>query len=330
MLRAIAHSRLAAFAAIGGLLFAVAPRPASTRDVEIDRASMRSLEAAEARRLGAARLSPEEASQVDARAIEDEILYREALRRGLDRDDRVVRQRLVQKMLFLAEELDGAATEPTPDELRTFFAATAARWTAPARVHFVHVYGGREHPERLRALRARAIDFDRTSSGTPPLGTAFALDRDVELTVDQVSAQYGAAFATAVVALEPLRWSDPVESRYGWHIVKVLARTAARPATFAEVEEEVRAAYAVAARGRAVDAFLSEAFERYRVTVDGQRVAKLEPLRRAGVTAIDMEGAQASALEVDAARLASADSRTTPSGASAGDTRAHLRRARTD
>src|SRR5215472_690683 len=79
MLRAIAHSRLAAFAAIGGLLFAVTPRPASTRDVEIDRASLRSLEAAEARRLGAARLSPEEASQVDARAIEDEILYREAL-----------------------------------------------------------------------------------------------------------------------------------------------------------------------------------------------------------------------------------------------------------
>ena len=42
-------------------------------------------------------------------AVKEEVLYREALRLGLDRDDTIVRRRLAQKMTFMLE--DGAAVE---------------------------------------------------------------------------------------------------------------------------------------------------------------------------------------------------------------------------
>ena len=56
--------------------------------------------------------SPEQLrSLVDAR-VREEILYREALALGLDRDDTIVRRRMAQKMEFLFEDV-GALREPT-------------------------------------------------------------------------------------------------------------------------------------------------------------------------------------------------------------------------
>ena len=53
--------------------------------------------------------------------IKEEILYREALAMGLDKDDTIVKRRMAQKMEFLAEDV-AAAHEPTTEELKAWFA----------------------------------------------------------------------------------------------------------------------------------------------------------------------------------------------------------------
>src|SRR5262245_41332924 len=112
-----ARSRLLQFLVIGGLIFVLAPRPPSRRDIVLDGSALAVLEQAQAQRLGKPVLDADEVREVRTRAVEDEIVYREALRLGLDRDDNVVRQRLIQKVLFLAEDLAGASRAPTDDEL---------------------------------------------------------------------------------------------------------------------------------------------------------------------------------------------------------------------
>ena len=54
---------------------------------------------------------------VDAR-VREEVLYREALALGLDRDDTIVRRRLAQKIDFLLEDL-GSRAEPGEGERHT-------------------------------------------------------------------------------------------------------------------------------------------------------------------------------------------------------------------
>jgi peptidyl-prolyl cis-trans isomerase C len=49
--------------------------------------------------------------------VREEILYREALALGLDKNDTIVKRRLAQKMEFLAEDV-AALRDPTSDELR--------------------------------------------------------------------------------------------------------------------------------------------------------------------------------------------------------------------
>ena len=72
--------------------------------------------------------------------IREEVLYREALALGLDRDDTVVRRRLVQKVEFLIA--DTVSLEPANFELQAYFDANAETYRQPARVSMTHIYLG--------------------------------------------------------------------------------------------------------------------------------------------------------------------------------------------
>ncbi len=270
---AAARGRLTQFLVLGGLIFALAPRPDSTRDIRLETAALRSLEIAQARRLAAPALGTDEAAEVQSRAVEDEILYREALRLGLDKDDNIVRQRLIQKVLFLAEDLAGVSHAPTEAELRDFFAATQGQWVRPARVRLIHVYAGPEHRDQLAALRDQVIAAEAASPEVPPsLGEAFALSRTVDAAREDLAATYGPAFADAVVAIDVHQWSQPVQSKFGWHLVKVLERSAARPARFEDIRDKLPLLYLAARKQQAAAAFLQQAAERYRITIDGRPI----------------------------------------------------------
>jgi hypothetical protein len=75
--------------------------------------------------------------------IRQEVLFREALALGLDRDDMIVRQRLAQKMEFLTDDIVATAV---PDEaaLAQYFSENAARFAGAARVSFRQVYFSKE------------------------------------------------------------------------------------------------------------------------------------------------------------------------------------------
>src|SRR5262249_60712241 len=102
---------------VSGVSRCRSPRPPSRRDIVLDGPALAVLEQAQAQRLGKPVLDADEVREVRTRAVEDEILYREALRLVLDRDDNLVRQRLIQKVPFPAPDLPGASRAPTPAAL---------------------------------------------------------------------------------------------------------------------------------------------------------------------------------------------------------------------
>ena len=64
--------------------------------------------------------SPEETRGLIEQKIRQEILNREALQLGLDKDDVIIKRRLAQKMQFLAEDVT-AAHQPTTAELKAWY-----------------------------------------------------------------------------------------------------------------------------------------------------------------------------------------------------------------
>jgi peptidyl-prolyl cis-trans isomerase C len=64
--------------------------------------------------------TPQEFGRMVEQKVQSEVLYREAMAMGLDKNDEIVKRRMAQKMQFLAEDV-AAAREPTTDELKSWF-----------------------------------------------------------------------------------------------------------------------------------------------------------------------------------------------------------------
>lgn len=159
-------------------------------------------------------------------AVRDEVYYREALRLGLDQDDLVVRRRMRLKM-------EGFAT--TPVDLAAPSDRVLQDWL-------------NRHPARFAGEPLYSFE-QRFMGGSLPLPAAL-----VAVPLDDVAAQFGEQFATALKRLPPGRWT-PVASGFGEHQVRLTERRPAPPPRLAEIRQQVendwRAAQAKASSERA-------------------------------------------------------------------------------
>lgn len=278
--RLLTH-RLVQFGLVAGALFAIAPGARAPSRIELERQGLDELHGAAAVKAGRIVLSGEDAKAVERRAIEDEILYREGLRLGLDENDGVVRNRVIQKTLFLAEELSDASRSATDAELRAYFEAHASELEKPSRVRFQHVFA-----HAADALPARPADDQGT------LGHPLALGEPSPIPAEMIGDEralidaFGPEAGRAVLGLPEGKWEGPIASPFGVHYVKVIGRDGARAARFEDVRPRVIERLSLERRERAVADFLSKAFTRYQVSVDGQRIGAFDPPRRVAMRSV--------------------------------------------
>ena len=109
--------------------------------------------------------------------VRSEILFREGLALGLDRDDEIVRRRVVQKIEFLNEDTDAIVVGD--DQLEKFFAAHQSSYVTPAAVSFRHVYFSADaqwdyfdvaSPTRPDAIHQTTESSERGTSFEVPAG----------------------------------------------------------------------------------------------------------------------------------------------------------------
>ena len=215
------------------------------------------------RRLGRTPTDAEATAEVSAQA-EDEMLVREARRLGLDRDDTIVRRRLIQKMEFLGQ---WQATSIVPDEptLLAYYAAHLTRYTEPERTSLRHAYWSHDRHGTDGALQ-QAARWAATAGPQQSGGEAFAAGEAFTLrSVPQLQRVFGLAFAADITTMPMAQWSQPVESAYGWHSVWISAREPSTVPALAAVHDAVLADWLTAQREQARSHALQQIRARYRV-----------------------------------------------------------------
>jgi peptidyl-prolyl cis-trans isomerase C len=189
---------------------------------------------------------PEQMQNLVELKVREEVLYREALALGLDKDDEIVKRRLAQKMDFLAE---GASVnnDPPADTLRLWFRDNQQRFSLPARVSFRHLYFSpdqRGEHSREDAVRVMAQLAGKPGywEGAAALGDPF-MDQDYygDRSVEDLAKLFGLNFAQDIAGLKPGAWQGPVESGYGWHLVFIDTFVPGRVPAFEEIEPEIKA-----------------------------------------------------------------------------------------
>jgi parvulin-like peptidyl-prolyl isomerase len=199
--------------------------------------------------------------------IDEELLAREALRLGLDKGDMIIRRRLAQKMGFASE--DAAAKPPTEAELRAYYARTADRYAAPARVAFQQAFYSGDRPNG-GAQKAAAQALERAEEGgrEDPTGDPFVFPLSYDdASLPDLVRDYGPAFVKLLQTAPIGAWQGPVVTPYGWHLVKVSARRQGEPTRFEAVKDQVRDAYLADRRETARAAYLKSLRGKYRVVV---------------------------------------------------------------
>ena len=202
--------------------------------------------------------------------IDEELLAREALRVGLDKGDMIIRRRLAQKMAFATDDT-AQVGEPSEKALREYYAKTADRYAAPARVAFQQVFfsGDRPHGGAERAA-GQAMERAEEGGREDPTGDPFLFPLAYDdVNVPDLLRDYGPAFVKALETAPVGSWQGPVLSPYGWHIVKVTSRRKAASVAFEAVRDQVREAYLAERRAAANADFLKALRKRYRVVVAG-------------------------------------------------------------
>lgn len=200
--------------------------------------------------------------------IDEEVLAREAVRLGLDRDDVIVRRRLAQKMAFVSDDL-AVVAEPSEAELRKYFDAHRASYTAPDLYALRHVYFNPDRHTDLDADAQRALQ--RLTRGASPdaVGDPFMLPRELaDVSRADIQRNFGSMFADAVTGSTPGTWSGPVRSPFGVHLVKLESHTPRSVATFEDVSDRVREAYLQQKQREGNAELRAKLREQYKVVVE--------------------------------------------------------------
>lgn len=267
------------FLVIGAALFAALsalqpPESASPERIAVSRADMlrfvqyrsKAFEAGAAARLFDGLGEADRKRLIDD-YVREEALYREAKALGVADTDYVVRERMVQSALFLADAAAGAGPV-SESELADFFKKHAADYKIEASITFAHVFFENENAEgRARAMVARLNAEKAPFEAATQHGDRFPFHVNyVERTYDYVASQFGdlttAALFDPATALNV--WTGPYRSDYGFHAIFVSGRTENRQPELAEIREKVAEDALRAKEDAAREKEVAAIVERYR------------------------------------------------------------------
>ena len=186
--------------------------------------------------------------------VAEEIWRRESIRLSLDEEDEIIRRRMIQKMQFIAEQ--EAELTPTEEELRAYFEANQERYEVPSSVSF----------EQLQ-FQSRDAAKDALSAGESIANLAqpsMQSRMNARQSPLQVASTFGPEFTRSLSSYDSAsNWQGPIQSTFGWHLVKLLEKNSSSVAPFEDIRATVLGDYTYELRMHAQTDFIEQVRPNY-------------------------------------------------------------------
>ncbi len=211
--------------------------------------------------------------------IREQVMYREALAMGLDKNDSIVRRRLAQKMEFISTDL-AAQIESSEADLADYLNNHAEQFETPETISFVQIYLSsdkrganteKDARQLLLALEDAGHDADISSFGD----TFMFGQKHEQQSAHEISRLFGKNFAREIFSLPADGWHGPVRSAYGLHLLQIINKTASKPAELATVRDKVRDEWINQQRKIIDKAFYNSLRQRYEIIIEDDRLKNL-------------------------------------------------------
>ena len=193
-------------------------------------------------------LSGEALQKVINDYVREEALYREARSLGLDRDDYVIKRRLIQKVDYVARGFAESFNEVSEEDIQNYFAENKSDYYVEPRITFTHIFfsaerHGAEKAKTLAEQKLTELQHSKVSfNDAAKHGERFLYGMNyVERSQLYVESQFGTEMTKQVFAAEPNQalWQGPFMSTHGAHLVMITQKQPGYMPTLDEVYTRV-------------------------------------------------------------------------------------------
>ena len=207
--------------------------------------------------------TPEQIESLIRNWIEEEVLYQEALRLGLDHEDSIVRRRMIQKLGFIAEsDPPGTEAEVSLDE---YYQQNLNNYTLPERYTFEQLYFERK-ANADEALAVIALgESSRNFGEFSMLNSQYAFRSRQE-----IDTTFGSGFAEKFDRSKLNSWQGPYASGLGFHLVQIKKIHRAEVTPLDAIRDRVRMDFQKDKEVFARKEFLRNLSEQYSVTIESK------------------------------------------------------------
>ena len=205
--------------------------------------------------------SDEEVVRIINNLVNEEILYREALKLELDKNDRIIKRRLAQKVEFLKQD----DTQPSPADLEKFYDENKSKYVVEDLFTFSHYFFSDQdnsdiiaRESLVKILNGEAVDSD-----------PFILGNDLNLmSKNDLKKNFGNSFYKSLTLMDENQWSGPIASDYGLHIVFIKKKVSGYVPGLNQIYQKVYSDYLIMKRRENVINFLDEIKQEYKVILN--------------------------------------------------------------
>jgi hypothetical protein len=209
-------------------------------------------------------LSPQEKQDTVEQYIDDEILYNEAYKQGLDRADSRMRRSLIRQMRSL---LAGEIGDPSPEQLRTFYQSHKDRFVYAETWSYDHVFFSDpalvpdELIARLRGnLDPRSVGEDRFN----------LRNRMKAVTRRDLVIIFGPERTESLLSINDSEWHGPLQSAMGTHFIRLIGHNLPVDPPFESVVPYLESEWLVVETKRRLDLELTALRKQYAVIIETQ------------------------------------------------------------
>ena len=217
--------------------------------------------------------TPEEKEGLLRQNIRDKVLYRTAIKMGLDKEDMVIQRRMVQKIDYLGADII-QPPQPNEAELVAYFEEHKDEYTLPEVITMTHLFydpdkrGDATLDDASKAL-ARLNEKNDPNSNLSAFGDAFMLANYFpNKTEIEIRKLFGSGFTASVFELESGKWHGPILSGYGTHLVFVHNHEINEVPEYTDVRDLVRDDWMAEKKAELEEQYIDGLLARYEVVIE--------------------------------------------------------------
>jgi hypothetical protein len=204
----------------------------------------------------------DEISRIINNLVQEEILYREALNLGLEREDKIIKRRLAQKISFLKQE--SILKDFSQKEIIDFYKANRDKYYVPGLYTFTHKFFSSSSNSKERAQN-HLNNSNRLYENSDPffLGKNFAETSSLE-----INSNFGSNFSLYFENSPINQWIGPYKSSFGHHNLFITEYTPGFHPNLDDIYDQVMVDLNQLKRDSAISDFIKEVGSDYSVIIN--------------------------------------------------------------